>query len=256
MNNKGFSQSFSALIVFIFLVMTACASQNNQIVKEQAEASKNLGEAYMNQGNYTAALKELLEAERKNPNDPAIQNSLGLAYMAKGRPELSIKHFQKALELQPDLSPAINNLGNAYLRLNQWDKAIEQFKFLTNDLLYATPHFPLTNLGFAYYCKGNYKEAERYYLEALALQPKFVVALRGLGRAYMKMEELEKAQEFLNEAISNDPLFAPAYMDLARIHLLLGETEKAKKAYQQVISIAPESSLAKEARQNLKPLSD
>jgi type IV pilus assembly protein PilF len=237
------------------LSITACAPTNNDNLKKQADASRNLGEVYMNQGQYTAALKELLEAEKKYPNDPMINNALGLAYIAKERPDLAVDHFKKAIKLQPDFSSAINNLGNAYLRLNQWDAAIEQFQSLSDDLIYATPHYPLTNIGFAYYNKGEFGKAEKYYQDALKLQPKFIIALRGLGRTYLKMGEVAKAQEVLFEAISSEPDFTPAYIDLAKSYQMTGETEKAKNAYQHVIRTAPESPFAKEAQSALKELS-
>jgi type IV pilus assembly protein PilF len=243
------------IIIGSGLSVIACAPTNNDILKKQADASRNLGEVYMNQGQYTAALKELLEAEQKYPNDPMINNSLGLAYLAKERPDLAVDHFKKAIKLQPDFSPAVNNLGNAYLRLNQWDAAIEQFNSLSDDLIYATPHYPMTNIGFAYYNKGDFEKAEKYYQEALKLQPKFPIALRGLGRTYLKMGEVAKAQEVLFEAISSEPDFTPAYMDLAKSYLMTGETEKAKNAYQHVIRTAPESPFAKEAQQALIELS-
>jgi type IV pilus assembly protein PilF len=255
MKNLRFLFILALIIIGSGFSIIACAPTNNDILKKQADASRNLGEVYMNQGQYTAALKELLEAEQKYPNDPMINNSLGLAYLAKERPDLAVDHFKKAIKLQPDFSPAVNNLGNAYLRLNQWDAAIEQFNSLSDDLIYATPHFPMTNIGFAYYNKGDFKKAEKYYQEALRLQPKFPIALRGLGRTYLKMGEVAKAQEVLFEAISSEPDFTPAYMDLAKSYLMTGDTEKAKNAYQHVIKTAPESPFAKEAQQALKELS-
>ncbi len=242
-------------VIFLSLSIIACTHNKSEILKKQAEASRNLGEAYMSQGQYTAALKELLEAEKKFPNDPMIHNALGLAYIAKEKPDLAVDHFKKAIKLQPDLSVAVNNLGNAYLRLNQWDAAIEQFQSVSKDLVYATPHFPLTNMGFAYYNKGDFENAEKYYQEALKIQPNFTIALRGLGRTYLKMGEITKAQEVLNEAVSIEPDFAPAYMDLAQSYLISGDIEKAKNAYQLVIRTSPESPLAKEAQKNLERLS-
>jgi type IV pilus assembly protein PilF len=243
------------IIICFGLSIISCAPTNNEVYKKQAEASRTLGEAYMTQGQYTAALKELLEAEKKYPDDPMIQNSLGLAYIAKERPDLAVDHFKKAIKLKPDFSSAVNNLGNAYLRLNQWDAAIEQFKSLSDDLIYATPHFPLTNMGFAYYNKGELEMAEKYYQQALKLQPRFTIALRGLGRTYLKMEEVIKAQEVLYEAISIEPDFAPVYMDLAQSYLMSGEINKAKATYQHVIKIAAETPFAKEAKKSLDQLS-
>jgi type IV pilus assembly protein PilF len=244
------------IIIGSGLSIIACApTTNKDNLKRQADASRNLGEVYMDQGQYTAALKELLEAEQKYPNDPMINNSLGLAYLAKERPDLAVDHFKKAIKLKPDFSSAVNNLGNAYLRLKQWDAAIEQFHSLSDDLIYATPHYPLTNIGFAYYNKGEFKNAEKYYQEALKLQPKFIIALRGLGRTYLQMGDVAKAQEVLFEAIAIEPDFTPAYMDLAKSYLMTEETEKAKNAYQHVIRTAPESPIAKEAQKALEELS-
>jgi len=242
------------IIICSSLSILTCAP-DSEVLKRQAEASRSLGEAYMNQGQYTAALKELLDAEQKYPNDPMIHNALGLAYIAKERPDLAVDHFKKAIKLQPDLSPAVNNLGNAYLRLNQWDAAIEQFQSLSNDLIYTTPHFSLVNMGFAYYNKGEFETAEKYYKEAIRIQPKFTIALRGLGRTYLKMSEATKTQEILNETISIEPDFAPAYIDLAQSYLMLGDIEKAKNAYRHVIKIAPNSPFAKEAQKDLQQLS-
>ena len=247
------SNIVALMIAYFSLFIFSCAPAS-ETLKRQAEASRSLGEAYMSQGQYTAALKELLEAEKKYPDDPLIQNSLGLAYIAKERPDLAVDHFKKAIKLQPNLSIAVNNLGNAYLRLNQWDAAINQFQLVTSDLIYATPHFPLTNMGFAYYNKGDYKTAEKYYMEALEIQPKFTIALRGLARTYLKMGEVAKAQEILNEAVSIEPDFAPAYMDLAKTYLMSGDMENAKNAYQQVIKFAADSPLAKEAQKEMEKL--
>ena len=121
----------------------------------------------MAQGNYTAALKELMAAEQLTPDDPYLQNDLGLIYMVKDRLDLAIEHFKKALALKPDYAPAMNNLGTVYLAQQNWDAAIVCFKAITGDLLYVTPHFPLSNLGLAYYNQKKYDLSAKYYQEAL-----------------------------------------------------------------------------------------
>ena len=100
-------------LVLLTLFLAACAG-NKQLKKEQAEATRKLGEAYLRQGNYTAALSELRKAEKLYPQDHILQNDLGIAYRKKGKTDLAIKHFKKAIKLKPDFAPAINNLGTAY----------------------------------------------------------------------------------------------------------------------------------------------
>jgi len=74
---------------------------------------------------------------------------------AKEKIDLAVAHFEKAVRLKPDYSLAKNNLGSAYLVRKEWDKAIIVLEEVTGDMLYATPHFPLANLGWAYYNKKN-----------------------------------------------------------------------------------------------------
>ena len=137
--------------------LNACSSQTSQKDEQVAAATREIGEAYMNQGDFTSALRELMKAEALNPEDPFVHNDLGICYMAKERMPDAIAHFKKAVELKPSYTPARNNLGAAFLKVREWDAAIATFKEITQDVLYATPHFPLANLGLAYYCKGDYR---------------------------------------------------------------------------------------------------
>jgi len=198
---NGFIRTASMFLVF-FLV--SCAA-NLEIRKSRGEDFRNLGEGYMGQGDYTTALRELLKAEKLYSKDSRLQNDLGLTYMAKGKPDIAINHFKKAIKIKPDYTPAKNNMGIAYLEKKDWDTAITCFKEITGDLLYATPHFPLSNLGFAYYNKKEFKLAEKYYQDALKIEPKFVIALRGLGLTYLKMGRISEAVTTLEKVIELAP---------------------------------------------------
>ena len=198
---NGFMWTASMFLVF-FLV--SCAA-NLEVRKNQEEASRNLGEAYMGQGDYTAALREFLKAEKLYSKDPYLQNDLGLVYMAKAKPDIAIDHFKKALEIKPDYTPAKNNLGTAYLAKRKWDDAISCFKEITGDLLYATPHYPLSNLGWAYYNKKEYGLAEKYYKDALKIEPEFAIALSGLGKTYIAMGRISEAVATLEKVIELAP---------------------------------------------------
>jgi len=104
-----------AWILVSIVVLSSCASTQESDLKK-SESSRNVGEVYYQQGNFTQALKHFLEAEKLNPDDPELQNNLGLAYMSKDRIDLAIVHFKKALVIKPDFSKVKNNIGVAYLR--------------------------------------------------------------------------------------------------------------------------------------------
>ena len=157
---------WTVLVMMVFWVVS-CATANIEEQKKQGEALRNLGEEYYKQGDYTSALRELLKSEAHYPDDPFLQNDLGLTYKAKKRLDLAVKHFRKALEIKPDYAPAKNNLGTVYLDKKEWDTAIKYFKEVLENMLYATPHLALANLGWAYYNKKKYTISETYYLSLI-----------------------------------------------------------------------------------------
>ncbi|MFO7556291.1 MAG: tetratricopeptide repeat protein [Desulfobacterales bacterium] len=245
MNRRWFDES----VLMVMVICVVSCSANLEVRKQQGEAARNLGEAYYRNGNYTAALREFLKAKALYPDDPFLQNDLGLAYKAKKQLDLAIQHFEKALEIKPDYAPAMNNLGTAYLDKQEWDTAIEYFKKVEKNLLYATPHLPLANLGWAYYNKKEYSIAERYYLEALDLEPRLINAMRGLSLTYIAMGRIEEAVKILERAVKDYPEFAQLYFDLGKIYTLSHDEEKALRAYHKITELAPNSALAREAEE-------
>jgi len=238
--------------VIIAYLISACSGQNAQHDEQLAAATREIGEAYMRQGDYTSALRELLKAKSLNPEDPFVQNDLGLCYMAKKRMPDAIAHFQKAVALKPSYTPARNNLGAAYLAIEEWDKAIATFKEITKDALYATPQFPLSNLGVAYYRKGNYSTALNYYKEALKLQPNLVSALFGIGRCYLAMNQGRQSLSYLQQAVKLAPKVADIHFYLGEAYLIRGQYPQAKASYETVLDLSPQDSeVATKARQRL-----
>jgi len=242
----------SCFLVLIFL-LTACAA-NVETQKRLVEDKRNVAGAYIGQKNYTAALRELLEAEKIYSDDPYLQHDLGFVYMQKERSDLAIEHFKKALALKPDYSAARNNLGVAYLKSGQWDQAIACFKELSENLLYTTPQNPLVNLGRAYYQKREFTQSENYYNRALKLYDEglrkdatYVMALHGLSLTCLATDRSQKAVLLLERAVRLAPRVADLYFDLGRAYAMAGEFSKAVRAYDKVVELIPGRSMALEA---------
>lgn len=225
----------------------SCTTKNMEDQKIRAQASRILGEEYLRQGKFRAALKELKKAEQLDPGDHIIHDDLGLAYYNLGNQELAITHFKKTLALNDGYTPARNNLGNAYAENREWEKAIEQYKIVTDDLLYATPHFPYSNLGRVYYELKEYKLAEQYYYKALRLKPGFDRALYGLGITYLAMGRVPDAITKLEKAAEEAPKSPAVHFELAKAYALNREYQKAYTAYHKVAGLAPDTPLADNA---------
>ncbi|MBW2518382.1 MAG: tetratricopeptide repeat protein [Deltaproteobacteria bacterium] len=233
--------------IVLMMAFSSCVTQDKKTKEKEANAYRRVGEAYLHQGNFPAALKEFKKAEAKNPKDHILQYDLGLVYFRLGKFDEAIKCYNKALELSPNYGPAINSLGNAYAGKEDWDQAIFYYKKVTKDVLYATPHIAYSNLGNAYYYKGDLERSEQYYLEALDSKPDFITALSGLSRTYIAMGRIPEAVGKLEKAVRIAPEAAVLHFQLGRAYQLALEFEKAYRSYQQVVRLAPDSSLADQA---------
>jgi tetratricopeptide (TPR) repeat protein len=223
--------------------------------KAAAEATRNVGEAYLSGGNLLAALRELKKAESLYPEDHITQYDIGLVYYYRERYDQAIPYFERAIQLKPDFAPAINGLGNAYSAQGNWDKAIEAYQKIIEDVFYGTPHFALSNMALAYFQKGDYVRAEKHFLEALKLSPDFVNALGGLATTYLAQGRYEEAVQKLERAVRKEPKLPQLRFELGKAYRGLGDSSKARDEFQRAAQLAPDTPLADQAQRELKALS-
>lgn len=244
--------------VFIPLVTASCATNSAAVRKQKADVYRRVGEGHLRENNATAALAELLKAEKIYDKDPVLHYDLGLAYFAKEEFDLAIGHFNKAVALKSDAvySDALNAMGAVYLRLQQWDKAISCFTRALDNLLYATPYLALSNMGEAYRGKKDYGHAIEAYDKALQRSPAFANAYRGLGLTYMAMGDHEAAVTALEKAVRYAPRFARAYYDLGLAYVEQYDLERAVSAFKKVLELAPDSLLADRASAEIRKLQE
>ena len=237
------------LVLGLIMQLSACTTAaSKEKMRESARNKRVVGEANILQGNYTGALKILMEAKALNPDDFLIYHNLGIVYKEKKMLEQSILNFKKALELNPRYSQSMNNLGAAYLDAKQWDKAIDCFRNVLDDILYATPQYPLANIGYAYFHKKEYRLAEVYFQKALEKQPNMLVALNGLGQTYIAQKNYPKAVSTYEKTVKFGGQYAYWHFQLAKAYELEHAYDKAMASYRSVINIMPDNEMADDAQ--------
>jgi type IV pilus assembly protein PilF len=234
------------------LVLAACATTSSEHIRKEAEAYRRVGEAYLQQGDFKAAMKELQKAEAKYPDDYELQYDLGLTYYRLEIYDEAIGHYQKSIALKENYGPALNGLGNAYSGKKDWDKAIYYYNKVLGDILYGTPQFALNGMGYAYYYKGDLEQSEKYFLQALEIKPEFVQALQGLAQTYIAMGRIPQGVEKLEKAAHLAPDVPLLHFQLAEAYQRALEFRKAYDQYNKVIELAPESPLADQAKQKAR----
>jgi Tfp pilus assembly protein PilF len=120
----------------------------------------------------------------------------------------------------------MNNLGVLYLDMGKWDEAIKYFRDALRNPLYRSPDKAYSNMGYAYYMKGDYLLAEKSQKDALIRNPFSPVAIYRLGLIYVKLGNDNAAIGERKKAIGIVSDYMDAHWELAQAYLRVGEKDK------------------------------
>ncbi len=167
------------------------------------------------------------------------------------KPDKSVPYLRTAL-LLADLQLRLAQIARADTLLNRIKEPIEDLS-----ALYVREKITLYELlGDLETFRGKYKEAERYYSEAVRLRSRLSkeeaiseesYSLLRLARLYQRTGRLSRAKE-IYQKISNiykvsgrkDPEVAAYYVDLASFYLLAGDYLKAQETAVEALRMAQE----------------
>jgi Flp pilus assembly protein TadD len=96
-------------------------------------------------------------------------------------------------------------------------------------------------LGVAYMNQQKFADAQKYFEQALAADPKFAVARLNLGVALLSQQKLEAARTALEEAARQLPEDPYAWYNLGLVYKDSSETEKGIAAFRHVTELTPEA---------------
>jgi Tfp pilus assembly protein PilF len=91
-------------------------------------ALTGLGYAYLQKGEYLAAVTACKEALSHNLRYPPAHLRLGEAYYALDKTDLAIEALRQALSLAPGYSAAHYKLALAYMKAGETEKAVDSFR--------------------------------------------------------------------------------------------------------------------------------
>lgn len=135
-----------------------------------------------------------------------------------------------------------NNLGDMYARHGDYKNAEKEFK--TAIALNASYAAAYHNLANTYKLMGNDAEAINYYSQAVKIDPTIWQSYENIGSIYFKAGNFPKALEYIDKAYQIDKTNPNIVADFGVIYLNMGEREKAKEWFMKALQIDPQNKVA------------
>jgi len=147
----------------------------------KAEALERFQEAYQAQleGDYDRAVELYQRSLALFPTAEA-HTFLGWTFHFQGKVEEAIDACKRAIEVDPDFGNPYNDIGAYLIGLERFDEAIPWLERAITAKRYEPRYFPHFNLGRAYLAKGLINRAREQFQQALAIEPRYVLARQAL----------------------------------------------------------------------------
>ncbi|WP_448269294.1 tetratricopeptide repeat protein [Nostoc sp. DSM 114159] len=196
---------------------------------QQSEAFYGLGLLAQQQEQYQNAEQFFQAALQLQPEAGAIYNSLGFSLQQQGKLEEAIACYEKALLILPDsieVQINIKNILHIQGKLSPEEQA----------------HYAELNEQFALGKQkaGDFKTAELYYRQAIALQPDLVSSYTNLGEVLQKQGRFNDAIDSYQQALKIKPDYHYAYHNLGYLFQEKGKFAEAIEVYEKTLSIQPD----------------
>ncbi len=180
-------------------------------------ANVTLAIYYLAQDNLDLAEQFVRTALRANREDTIALNIRGLIKLRQGNNDIARWILEdKVLALDPANPEALANLGLAYVRLGDLPKAVVAFDRAVK--LNPNAASARMNLGAIYLEYLNYRDAEKQYRLALAIEQDNLEALTGYALALEGKREPKKAAEIYEKVLAKDATRVAILVRLALIY--------------------------------------
>lgn len=234
--NIAVGHGTAALLVATTLALAACGG--NDAASYVASAKD-----YLAKGDAVAAVVELKNAVRENPDSAETRYLIGLAMRRASDLAGAEVELRKALTLGHDRNLVLPELAAALFDSGDYDKTLKETE--TEPL--ATPDAQAAVLaikGDALGALGRVDAARAAYDLALTANPKNERATIGIARLAMAAGEADKAERIVAGVLAANPKAGTAWVVKAQIELRRGRQAEAIDAYGKALDAKPDELIA------------
>ena len=106
---------------------------------------------------------------------------------------------------------------------------------------------PTRELGYLYFKKHDFENAEKWLLKAADMNDLDVFAFHHLGELYLKRNDIDKASEYFDKAVTISPRHVSRSIEFAKVMVQKGMKKKAQKVFEKAIDLSGDTLLTQEA---------
>lgn len=188
-------------------------------LSKAASFNVQLGMGYLKQGNRSRAKKKLLTALKQQPNSPEVNAALGYYFEQTTELDQARSYYLKAINLSSHSGAQLNNYGTFLCRQGNYAEAEKYFLKAVADMQYVNTAAAYENAGLCSMEIPDLNKAKGYYIQALKHDPGRVESLRELVLIYQKEGHDEDALDELQkrpEIVLKDSRLLIMARDLAK----------------------------------------
>src|SRR5688572_10597135 len=199
--------SFS--IIGASLFAGACGGPASAENAMRAQKEYELSVGLMGEQNIAAAFEHLFKSIELDPKNPEARLLLGNLYLLREEFPKAEDELRKARSLaekddsygEPFIAEVDNSLGVVLVHEKRYDDAIKTLRDSATNIVNRNPHLAWGNLGWAYYEKGQYKDAVDALTQSVRHQSRFCLGFYRLGQTYVALREFERAEDALTRCL-------------------------------------------------------
>ena len=168
--------------------------------------------------------------------------NLGLAFRQKGYHAQALKEYELALQHGEDRALVMQAMAEVHLLRQDSAAAIQLYDQLVPDQSDSPKLW--NERGVALHQSGRAADALESYERAVALDPRYALALNNLGVARFHAGRDDLAVDAFRQALTVEPAFVKARLNLALLLLKRKEHALCLEAYRQVLRLETEHPVA------------
>ncbi len=220
------------LAICVALSLTACSP--NMTAEQYLAQAKDFSE----KRDHSSAIIALKNAVRLNAKDASIRYALGAAYLAQGDYISAEKELERAEKLGSDNALLTAKLVQAKLKLSKFDY-VYQIAEQSETYPDAAQVIILTYAGIASIHQGKSEQAKEYIEQAIGISDDSVYG--GIGKAYLSHSgnNFQNGLATIDELLASTPDFAEAVLLKGYLLQASEKFEAAARTFEQYAKLRP-----------------